>query len=139
MRVLALKDFPPAVREAIDRREAPAQPPAPPREIPPAAHAGPGAPAPIDVEALRLAVRSIDPDAAGLAAAPHTIPAHIDYAKATWLAVLIDECGGDLARIAQYWDRSAEKTLRALVRAYGLEGRLAEARNIAGRRPPARN
>jgi DNA-binding NtrC family response regulator len=76
----------------------------------------------IDVEGLRRAIRSTPPmQAAGA-------PAHIDHAKRTWLATLIEECGGDLGLIAQYWDRSSEKTLRALIRSYDLTELLAEAR-----------
>ncbi len=82
----------------------------------------------IDREALRRAVRAADPRAVGSAARPEEIPAHIAHAKAVWLGVLIEECGGDLARIARFWDRSSEKTLRNLVNEYGLKSRLQEAR-----------
>ncbi|MHC5063835.1 MAG: hypothetical protein ACYTG5_07660 [Planctomycetota bacterium] len=60
--------------------------------------------------------------------ARHDWPAHIDHAKRQWLSVLIDECRGDLALIARFWDRSAEKTLRNLIRNYGLSEQLASAK-----------
>ena len=40
----------------------------------------------------------------------------------------IEECHGDLALIGQYWDHHSEKTLRGVIRAFGLEDRLRAAR-----------
>ena len=56
------------------------------------------------------------------------IVAHIEHAKRTYLGLLIDELGGDLALIAQFWDRGSDKTLRNLMRTYGLTDRLRVAR-----------
>jgi len=85
----------------------------------------------IDVEALREAIRSSDPVAAGKSARPHELPAHFAYAKRTYLETLIDEFGGDLSLIARYWDRSSEKTIRKLIRDCGLEETLKAAREKA--------
>jgi DNA-binding NtrC family response regulator len=82
----------------------------------------------INVDALRRRIRGRRPAAD---VAPHEDPSHIEHAKFTWLRTLIDECGGDLALIAQFWDRSSEKTLRNLIRAYGLADALAAARSQA--------
>jgi hypothetical protein len=60
------------------------------------------------------------------------VPAHGDHAKREWLGVLIDELGSDLARIGRLWDRGSEKTLRNLVRTYGLADRLKAARSRRG-------
>jgi DNA-binding NtrC family response regulator len=91
----------------------------------------------IDVAALRHHIRSTPPTAAENTPTV-MVPAHIDFAKRTWLAALIDECGGDLALISRYWDRRSEKTLRNLVRAYDLADRLAIARSrAAGKDDPA--
>ena len=62
------------------------------------------------------------------AGSPQDCPAHIEYAKRMWLKTLIDECHGDLALIARYWDRSSEKTLRNQIRHFGLQEQLAAAR-----------
>jgi len=76
----------------------------------------------LDVEGLRRQIRATNAvEAAGSCA-------HIDFAKRTWLKTLIEECGGDLALISRYWDRSSEKTLRNLVREYGLADDLERAR-----------
>ena len=82
----------------------------------------------IDVSALRRAVGSIDPVSVGADGALHETPGHIEHAKRVYLATLIDELGGDLSLIARYWDRSSEKTIRKLVRRYGLTGELEAAR-----------
>jgi DNA-binding NtrC family response regulator len=113
-RVITADDLPDAVRGGLGRGR-------------PAADAGrkTGDPALIDVTLLRHLIRTTPPLTDK---ETQDCPAHIDYAKRTWLAALIDECGGDLALIARYWDRSSEKTLRNLVRAYGLTEHLAAAR-----------
>jgi DNA-binding NtrC family response regulator len=84
--------------------------------------------APIDEQALREAIRAGDSAASAAYAATHENPAHIEYAKRVYLTALIDVYGGDLAAIGRHWDRSSEKTIRTLVRAYGLTERLAAAR-----------
>ncbi len=121
---IGVADLPETVRAGMGGR---------PAAAPEKASAPSAGPSVIDDETLRLAIRSSDPRAVGEAGRPHEIAAHIEYAKATWLAALIDECGGDLALIARFWDRSSEKTLRNLVRAYGLADRLAAARARASR------
>jgi hypothetical protein len=102
-------------------------------EAPPAGDRARGPSTVIDVDALRRAIRSSDPVAAGRAQTPHEIPAHFAYAKRTYLETLIDEFGGDLSLIARYWDRSSPKTIRKLVRDCGLEERLKAARERAQR------
>ncbi len=88
----------------------------------------PGAAGPVvDAGALRASLRTGAPPPRGKGAR-HGDPRHVDHAKRIWLSVLIDEFDGDLAMAARFWDRSSEKTLRALVRAYGLGDRLAAAR-----------
>jgi len=83
----------------------------------------------IDIPALRTVIRSSGVLTSGDTVPTHELPAHVDFAKRVWLGELIDHFGGDLTLIGRFWDRSAEKTLRKLVRAYGLEGRLEEARS----------
>jgi transcriptional regulator with GAF, ATPase, and Fis domain len=82
----------------------------------------------VDVEALRRAIRAAHPLELASAETPRRFPAHIDHARRVWLSTLIDECHGDLALIASFWDRGSEKTLRNLVRQLGLTDRLAAAR-----------
>ncbi len=80
----------------------------------------------VDLQALRDTLRAhgdVPPSAL-----PPDLPGHIEQIKRMWLGVLIDELGGDLSRIAYYWDRGSEKTLRNLIRAYGLTEELASAR-----------
>jgi len=91
-----------------------------------------GAGAIVDTEALRRAVRSFSgtPEIEG--AATFDVPAHVDHAKREWLGVLIDELDGDLGRIGRLWDRGSEKTLRNLIRTYGLVDRLRAARARRG-------
>ncbi len=55
-------------------------------------------------------------------------PWHIDYAKKTYLRAVIRHCGGNLRRIASYWDCSSERTVRALVKRLGLWEELVKAR-----------
>jgi len=81
----------------------------------------------IDVENLRRFVRASNAVEMGASAAPAGYPAHISAAKRVWLSVLIDELRGDLSLIAQFWDRSSEKTLRNLIRELGLAEELAQA------------
>ena len=110
-------DLPDVVQDALERRAVPA---------PLTAGATENGERPmIDIAQLRSAIRGIRPAAD---TPPHADPAHIEHAKRIWLATLIDECGGDLGLIARFWDRSAEKTLRNQVRAYGLADELAAAR-----------
>ncbi len=61
--------------------------------------------------------------------APFEVPAHVDHAKRAYLEVLIDEFGGDFVKIGKLWDRGSEKTLRKLIKAYGLEDALDAARS----------
>ncbi len=82
----------------------------------------------IDPEALRLAIRASDPKTAAHTVKKHELPCHIEFARRAYLAALIEECGGDLALIGQYWDRSSEKTLRSVIRGYGLTDCLQAAR-----------
>jgi DNA-binding NtrC family response regulator len=122
-------DLPDGVQHAIAGGAAPAptpHAPAAPASTAPAAANDPGAV--IDVAQLRDRIRGRRPAAD---TPPHEDPSHIEHAKYTWLRTLIEECGGDLALIAQFWDRSSEKTLRNLIRAYGLADALAAARNQA--------
>ena len=91
----------------------------------------------IDVEVLRQHIRSTPPPKDD--AATTGMPAHVDHAKRTWLAALIDECGGDLALIVRFWDRRSEKTLRNLIRTYGLGDHLAVARSRAARKNAGKN
>ena len=115
-------DLPDVVQDALERRAGPA---------PLTADATENGERPmIDIAQLRSAIRGMRPAAD---TPPHADPAHIEHAKRIWLATLIDECGGDLGLIARFWDRSAEKTLRNQVRAYGLADELAAAR-ARGRR-----
>jgi DNA-binding NtrC family response regulator len=76
----------------------------------------------INIDRLTETVRRTSPHEAALH--PSSCEAHIEYAKYTWLKVLIDICQGDLPMISRYWDRSSEKTLRNLVHSYGLGDRL---------------
>ena len=104
----------------------------------PAARRGPRTPAIrdeiIDVEALRRAIGSADPVSVGSSDAAHEIPGHVEHAKRTYLAALIDEFGGDLSLIARFWDRTSPKTIRKLVRRYRLAGELETARARGPRR-----
>jgi DNA-binding NtrC family response regulator len=105
----------------------------PPAPAAPAAQSPPGV---VDPAALRSALRTGFPPTGGRRSTHHGDPRHIDYAKRVWLATLIDEFGGDLTMAVRFWDRSSEKTLRALVKAYGLSEELAAAR-VRGPRGPA--
>ncbi len=82
----------------------------------------------IDIAALREHIRTT-PAVSLQHGAAYECPAHVMYAQRVWLGVLIEECGGDLPLIGKYWDRSSEKTIRKLVREYGLEDELVLARN----------
>ncbi len=74
----------------------------------------------IDRQALRLAIRADDGTAAKPARRKHELPCNIEYAKKIYLEELIEECHGDLLLIGQHWDHHSEKTLRALIRSFGL-------------------
>jgi DNA-binding NtrC family response regulator len=82
----------------------------------------------VDVPALRDAIRCCDIGALADDAASHEVRAHLDSAKRVWLATLIDELGGDLQRIGALWDRGSDKTLRKLIKEFGLTDQLALAR-----------
>ena len=82
----------------------------------------------INLPALRTAIANRASSLTSKGEAEHDNPAHIEYAKRTYLAALIDHFSGDLALVARFWDRSSEKTLRKLIRAYGLSERLDAAR-----------
>jgi transcriptional regulator with PAS, ATPase and Fis domain len=120
--------LPDAVRRHLESAgeaagEAAGEPPEPPETV-----RGGEAPRIIDVQALRRAIRSSDAGTLGAPGKAHENPAHIDHAKRTYLAELIDEFGGDLALIGCFWDRSSAKTLRKLIREYGLTEHLEAAR-----------
>ena len=76
----------------------------------------------VDVEALRRRIRATNPGDVGES------QAHVDFAKRIWLKTLIEELNGDLALIAKFWDRNAERTLRNLIKQYGLWDDLERAR-----------
>jgi DNA-binding NtrC family response regulator len=116
---IGLGDLPDSVRKSL-------QSPAPLAGGAAAQNGGDGASI-IDVEGLRRLVRSSNAVAMGASAAPAEFPAHISAAKRVWLSILIDELRGDLSLIAQFWDRSSEKTLRNLIRELGLAEQLAQA------------
>ena len=82
----------------------------------------------INVEALRRAIRSTGPASVDKSGAAHEIPAHLAHARRAYLAALIDELGGDLSLIAKFWDRTSRKTIRKLIKEYGLTGKLEAAR-----------
>jgi transcriptional regulator with PAS, ATPase and Fis domain len=109
---LTLEDLPAGLRESLQGRRASAPVAKPPAEDYPGV---------INQEALRRVLRASEPKAAANAARKHELPAHIEYAKRAYLAALIDEFKGDLSLIGCFWDHHSEKTLRALIRAYGLE------------------
>ena len=82
----------------------------------------------IDVEALDRLLAESDSrpvarnDTAGC-------PWHIDYARKTYLRAVIRHCGGNLRRIASYWDCTSERTVRAQVKRLGLWEELVKARS----------
>lgn len=82
----------------------------------------------LDPEALRLAIRASDPKLVAQSVRKHELPCHIEFVRKACLAVLIDECRGDLSLIGHYWDHHSEKTLRSLVQTYGLADHLQTAR-----------
>ncbi len=55
-------------------------------------------------------------------------PWHIDYAKKVYLRALIQHCKGNLRRITTYWDCTSERTVRTLVKRFGLWDELEQAR-----------
>jgi|GEM_PF-1840934 len=119
--LITLDDLPDGVRDAL--RAAPDPGPSSATQGPRSLEGGV-----LDIEGLRRQIRATNPvDASGSVA-------HVDFVKRLWLKTLIEECNGDLALIARYWDRSSEKTLRNLVREYGLQAELDRARG----RPPKR-
>jgi DNA-binding NtrC family response regulator len=123
--VIGLEDLPEPLRGSL------LQAPDPPG---PASAEAAAAPASVvDRDALRAALRSGGPPPSGRRGPFHGDPRHIDHAKRAWLSTLIEEFDGDLALVARYWDRSSEKTLRGLVRSYGLEEALAVARTRRAR------
>ncbi len=87
----------------------------------------------IHMESLRRVIRSTDVHAMAHDREPCRFPAHIDYARKQYLAALIDVFNGDLPVIGQFFDRGSEKTLRNLIRAFGLESALQTARSRARR------
>jgi DNA-binding NtrC family response regulator len=118
---LKLADFPAALRLSFQKGTQPAV--AAPVSTGPPAEA-----AMIDAETLRLAIRATDISALKAANNKHELPCHIDFARKVYLAALIEECQGDLSVIGHYWDRHSEKTLRSLIKSYGLTERLHAAR-----------
>ncbi len=118
---LKVADFPGALRLSFQKPAAP--------RVAPAVAAGAGPePALIHEDALRLAIRAADVSALNAASKKHELPCHIDFARKVYLAALIEECQGDLSRIGNYWDRHSEKTLRTLIKSYGLTDHLQAAR-----------
>ena len=83
----------------------------------------------MDMDELRSAIRSTDALALSREAQPSRFPAHIDYARKQYLTALIEAFDGDLPLIGQFFDRGSEKTLRNLIRSFGLEGTLQTARS----------
>jgi DNA-binding NtrC family response regulator len=79
----------------------------------------------VDEDSLERALSSGPPPAATPTSA---WPAHVDYARRRYLSALIRHYHGNLARIAEHWDRSSENTLRKTVRQFGLEDELRRAR-----------
>jgi DNA-binding NtrC family response regulator len=124
---LRLSDFPDAIQLALQGRPRPAAALA---EV--ADGSATGAARVVDPDQLRMAIRATDPKAVAVAAHKHELPCHIEFARKEYLGALIDECNGDLALIGQYWDRHSEKTLRNLIRQFGLETRLEAARKNRG-------
>jgi DNA-binding NtrC family response regulator len=116
--VISAKDFPQKIREFL-KTEPAASPAA-------ASPADPGAI--INEEALRKAIRASDLNALKSGAAVQETPAHLDSAKHVYLRVLIEELGGDLSLIGRFWDRGSEKTLRRLIKDFGLAETLKDAR-----------
>jgi DNA-binding NtrC family response regulator len=112
---IGLEDLPDSVRDGL--RSTPA--------CPPVAAPSDRSPGLVDIESLRRSIRASNPVELGTSDGPERFPAHISWAKRTWLSVLIDELHGDLSLIAQFWDRSSEKTLRNLIRELGLGEELA--------------
>jgi DNA-binding NtrC family response regulator len=55
-------------------------------------------------------------------------PWHVDYAKKTYMRALIRHCRGNLRKITPYWDRDSERTIRLLIKEYGLWDDLERAR-----------
>jgi DNA-binding NtrC family response regulator len=119
-------DFPQAVRAALSNigGTAAAAPPLPPLS-------GTSKSPLINVDALRRAIRAAPSPGQLSSGRGFDVPAHVEHAKRVWLETLIDELSGDLALIGLFWDRSSEKTLRNLVREYGLADRLSAARDRA--------
>jgi DNA-binding NtrC family response regulator len=125
--MLKLADFPGALRLSFQKQT----------QLTIAAGSSAGAerkPALIDLGALRLAIRATDLSALIATDKKHELPCHIDFARKAYLAALIEECQGDLSLIGHYWDRHSEKTLRSLIKSYGLADCLqtARARATAG-------
>ncbi len=83
----------------------------------------------INSEALRRAVKALGPVIEVESETTFEVPAHVDHAKRAYLEVLVDELDGDLVRIGKLWDRGSEKTLRKLIRSYGLGDALDAARS----------
>jgi len=85
----------------------------------------------LDREALRLAIRASDARKVADTAKKHELPCHIDSIRKAHLAILIEECKGDLSLVRHYWDHGSEKTLRNLIRAYELADLLRAVRSRA--------
>ncbi|MCI0341297.1 MAG: sigma 54-interacting transcriptional regulator [Planctomycetales bacterium] len=122
---ITVDDLPRDIRLALARKGTPPSPASEGSGAPEADGASPEEGPVIDVARLRSQIRRTKPEHV---ARPPECPAHVDYARRTWLAALIAEFGGDFDRIAPFWDRSAPKTLRKLVRALGLTEELIAAR-----------
>jgi transcriptional regulator with GAF, ATPase, and Fis domain len=122
---IAREDLPDTVREYMAAHEGRGRPTAGGPEAP-STKAAPDEV--INVDALRRAIGSADPVSVAKSGSAHGIPGHIEHAKRIYLAALIDEFGGDLSLVAKFWDRRSVKTLRVLVKEYGLTDRLEAAR-----------
>ncbi|HXX92499.1 MAG TPA: sigma 54-interacting transcriptional regulator, partial [Planctomycetota bacterium] len=81
----------------------------------------------IDLEKLSAALSEID---AAPVVKSHTTdyPWHVDYAKKTYLRALIRHCKGNIRKIVNYWDCDSEKTVRTLIKTYGLWDELERSR-----------
>lgn len=119
-----LSHFPPEIRNHLDGTAC----------VPVPVGAAPDLESPIlNMENLRRAIRATDALALGREPQPCRFPAHIDYARKQYLTALIEAFDGDLSVIGHFFDRGSEKTLRNLIRSFGLESALQTARSRSKR------
>jgi len=116
--VISLADFPESITgSTVTHRNAPEKSATPVLDT-----------AIINESALREVIRGTNPLTAGASHEPYCIPAHVEYARKVYMTALIHELGGDLGLIRHFWDRGSEKTLRTLIKSYGLSEVLKNAR-----------